>query len=62
MICPKCGREMVRVKTGTALLVNPPMYPMKWWCQCGYEEDAGTERILSEEEIRKNIQERVLNK
>ena len=58
MICPKCNRKMIRVRTGIALLVNPPVYPMKWWCQCGYEEDAGTERSLSELELRKAIQEK----
>ena len=41
MECSNCSKKMIRVGTGYVLLTYPEQYPMKWWCKCGHEEDAG---------------------
>jgi hypothetical protein len=36
-----CGKLMVRVQTGQALMTYPARYRMMWWCKCGRTFDAG---------------------
>jgi hypothetical protein len=39
----ECGKKMVRVRTGTALMTHPVRYRTMFWCKCGRKEDAGLE-------------------
>jgi hypothetical protein len=45
-LCPNnCGNYAVQVRERVMLLTSPPRYRLSWWCECGYEEDAGEEVI-----------------
>lgn len=42
--CPSCGKLMVLVAKGFALMTSPPRYPQLWRCGCGHFEDGPTLR------------------
>jgi C4-type Zn-finger protein len=38
--CPVCHAKMILIETGEVLMSSPEQYVRKWWCGCGYREDA----------------------
>lgn len=51
MICPQCGKVMIKRYDDTIILVYPPVMSWVWWCACGHTEAGGEERGLTTEEM-----------
>lgn len=45
--CPQCPAVMIRRSTNQMLPSNPPQIVTEWWCNCGYREPAGADRVGS---------------
>jgi len=58
-ICPQCGKRMIKRYKPCILASYPPQYPWFWWCRCGYTEDGGFDRGMTEEEIYERLWEEV---
>jgi len=53
--CPKCGRRMIKRYEDSILLTHPPQAPWYWWCGCGYREEGGVDRAVTNDEWYKMI-------
>ena len=51
MVCPKCGKRMIKRDTGIVLTSYPAQHPWNWWCGCGHTEPGGVRRDQTEHEI-----------
>jgi hypothetical protein len=59
MVCPKCGKKMIKQYTNTALTTYPPQYPWSWWCGCGYTAEGGVEKGKTTEQMSREAWEAI---
>jgi len=51
MKCPKCGSNMVEKPPTMIYTSSPPQWDSVMWCACGYSEDRGRVRGMTEQEM-----------